>query len=41
MGEKDMEMVNIFNAVGASYQVVLTKIDELENNLRKIKSPKR
>ncbi|MFT6106430.1 MAG: GTP-binding protein [Rickettsiales bacterium] len=29
--EKDMEMVNIFNAVGVSYQLVLTKIDELKS----------
>ncbi|MFT5703961.1 MAG: GTP-binding protein [Rickettsiales bacterium] len=27
--EKDVEMVNIFNAVGVSYQLVLTKIDEI------------
>ncbi len=31
LGEKDMEMINIFNAVGLSYQLVLTKIDELKN----------
>ena len=31
LGEKDVEMINIFNAVGLSYQIVLTKIDELQN----------
>ena len=30
LGEKDVEMINIFNAVGVSYQLVLTKIDELK-----------
>jgi GTP-binding protein len=30
LGEKDTEMVNIFNAVGLSYQLILTKIDELK-----------
>ncbi len=30
LGEKDIEMINIFNAVGVSYQLVLTKIDELK-----------
>ncbi|MES2677456.1 MAG: ribosome biogenesis GTP-binding protein YihA/YsxC [Pseudomonadota bacterium] len=30
LGEKDIEMINIFNAVGLSYQLVLTKIDELK-----------
>jgi GTP-binding protein len=30
LGEKDVEMINIFNAVGLSYQLVLTKIDELK-----------
>ncbi|MCE3254638.1 MAG: GTP-binding protein [Rickettsiaceae bacterium] len=31
LGEKDEEMINIFNAVGLSYQLVLTKIDELKS----------
>jgi GTP-binding protein len=30
LGEKDTEMVNIFNAVGLSYQMVLTKCDQLK-----------
>lgn len=30
LSEKDVEMINIFNAVGVSYQLVLTKIDELK-----------
>jgi GTP-binding protein len=31
LGEKDIEMINIFNAVGLSYQLILTKIDELKS----------
>lgn len=30
LSEKDIEMINIFNAVGLGYQLVLTKIDELK-----------
>ncbi len=32
LSEKDIEMINIFNAVGVSYQLVLTKIDELKSD---------
>ena len=30
LGEKDIEMINIFNAVGLSYQLIITKIDEIK-----------
>jgi GTP-binding protein len=30
LDKKDEEMINIFNAVAVSYQLVLTKIDELK-----------
>lgn len=30
LSEKDIEMINIFNAVGLGYQLVLTKVDELK-----------
>jgi GTP-binding protein len=37
LGEKDIDMINIFNAVGLSYQLVLTKIDELKDlQLKKV-----
>lgn len=32
LGEKDIDIINIFNAVGLSYQIVLTKIDELKSD---------
>ena len=31
LGEKDFEIINIFNAVALNYQLVLTKIDQLKN----------
>lgn len=32
LSEKDIEIINIFNAVALSYQIVLTKIDELKSD---------
>jgi GTP-binding protein len=31
IGEKDIDMINILNAVGLSYQLILTKVDEIKN----------
>lgn len=32
LGEKDIDVINMFNAVAVSYQLVLTKIDELKDH---------
>jgi GTP-binding protein len=31
LDKKDLEMINMFSAVATSYQIVLTKVDELKN----------